>query len=516
LGLSDSTVVDPLAFPDSTTTYTVTVSVGSDCIFSDSIVITVNALPIINAGTDTSICPGDSVQLFATGGSTYEWSPAVSLTNAFIANPLAFPNAVTTYAVTGTDLNGCKSSDSLVISLLPSPVANAGADTALCLGDSVILQATGGTSFQWTPSNTLTDATAANPIAFPATTTNYIVKVNDGGTCFGYDSVTVIVYPLPNADAGNDTTVCSGSTIQLNGSGGTGYSWSPTMGLSASTISNPNALVDTSISYTLMVTDLNGCQGADTIHLAVVPSLNASIGDDTSICAGTTAQLFAAGGATYSWFPPENLNNSTIPTPVSSPDSTTTFSVIITDGICYADTLSVNIGVSTPVINAGSDAVINPGEGYQLLASGTAGTYAWSPPEGLSCINCLNPVATPQQTTTYTITVTDALGCTVSDEITLSTSCGEDVVYIPNAFTPNNNGKNDVLFVRSDGVMKLNYLRIFDRWGTMVFESNDINDGWDGTYRSEVMSPGVYVYMAEVECGNGDVIRKEGNVTLLR
>ena len=112
--------------------------------------------------------------------------------------------------------------------------------------------------------------------------------------------------------------------------------------------------------------------------------------------------------------------------------------------------------------------------------------------------------------------MTDSSGCTASDEITLSVSCTIDALYVPNAFTPDNNGHNDVLFVRSNGIIDITYFRIFDRWGKMLFESDEIESGWDGTFKGAAMPAGVYLYTLQASCGSNNPILKQGNVTLLR
>lgn len=515
-GLSDTSIANPMAYPQSTTTYTVTVSVGTDCSFSDTVTITVNELPLVTASADTMLCPGDSIQIMASGASTYEWSPASSLSESQIQNPVAFPGTTTTYTVVGTNLFGCKNSDSVKVSLLAAPIASAGNDTAICLGDSVALQASGGITFLWSPSSSLSNPSISNPIAFPLTTTTYSVKVNDGGICFGYDTVIITVNPLPIANAGNDLIACSGIPIQLNASGGAEYLWSPADGLSDSTISNPFATVTASTYYSVTVTDQNHCSASDSVYVAVAPPLVAFINGDTTICKGTSAMLLAGGGESYGWFPSGSLSDPNTDNPVATPEITTTYFVVVSDGICYADTLHTTVVVSAPSIDAGSDATIITGEAYQVSATASSGTYVWLPPDGLSCIDCLNPMASPAQTTTYTVTVTDSIGCTASDDLTISVGCNESAIFIPNAFTPDNNGHNDVLLVRSDGAIQLSYFRIFDRWGKIIFESNNISDGWDGTYKNKPMSPGVYLFTMEATCGNGEIIRKQGNVTLLK
>ena len=264
------------------------------------------------------------------------------------------------------------------------------------------------------------------------------------------------------------------------------------------------------------MTDVNHCTNTDSIYFEVVPPLISTIGHDTIICVGSVAQLTAGGGTSYSWSPAEALSDANSATPVATPSQTTLYTVIVSDDLCYEDTLQVLVSLSTPFINAGNDASVVSGSPYQLNATGSNGSFSWSPSTYLSCANCPDPVATPQTSITYTVTVTDSIGCVASDEITLTVGCDAEEIFIPNAFTPDNNGHNDVLFVRSTGLIDINYFRIFDRWGKIIFESGDINNGWDGTYNNQLMPPGVYLYTMKATCGNNEVIEKQGNITLIK
>lgn len=515
-GLSNPESESPFAFPLSTIVYTVTVVAGPDCFFSDTIKVTVNELPNIDAGTDTMVCSGDSIHLSASGGVTYHWEPAIWLSDSASSNPWSLPLDSIVYTVTGTDAYGCTNADSVSIVVLPLPVADAGIDTAVCSGDSIQLHATGGTIFLWQPASFLDNALIPNPVAFPLQTTNYVVATSADGICYNYDTVVVTVNPLPLVDAGADQTVCMGDTLPLNATGGLTYFWSPPTGLSSTDISNPTAVVNESVTYTVTVTDQNFCSAADSIHLQVVPDLIAMAGYDTTICLGSAANLYASGGSQYLWMPANVLNDPQSATPIAMPDETTTFTVFVSDGICYADTLQVKVIVSKVEVDAGADATIVSGTPYQLLATGSQGSYSWYPAEGLSCTDCQNPTAIPLAETSYTVTVTDSTGCEASDTVTLKTGCNAESVFIPNAFSPDNNGHNDVLYVRSTGVIEVLYFRVFDRWGKIIFEANDISQGWDGTYNGQVMPPGVYLYTLKARCGLDEIFERQGNVTLIK
>ena len=256
------------------------------------------ALAITN---DTSICAGGSVNLTVTvtdsAGFTapyiYLWSPAAGLSCTTCQSPIASPAATTAYMVMVTDSTGTQDSAIVTITVLSAlPTADAGPDASMCIQESTQLNASGGTSYSWSPVTGLNNPNISNPMASPTATTNYEVTVSNA--CGSdIDSVTVVVNPLPTVDAGPDTSVCIGGSVQLNATGGTSYLWISGAGLSDTTISNPMASPLATTTYTVVVTDVNGCVNIDSVTVSVGggPIIAASTRD--SICAGDTAQLYA-------------------------------------------------------------------------------------------------------------------------------------------------------------------------------------------------------------------------------
>jgi gliding motility-associated-like protein len=148
-------------------------------------------------------------------------------------------------------------------------------------------------------------------------------------------------------------------------------------------------------------------------------------------------------------------------------------------------------------------------------------SYSWQPQNDLSCTDCPRPIATPKYSTDYTITVTDSNSCRVSSKVQVIVLCQGAKVFVPNTFSPNGDGANDIFFVQGTGLARIKSLRVFNRWGEVVFEKRDfaVNDpsiGWDGTFKGQKAAPDVYIYQLEVFCENSEVIRTEGNVALIR
>jgi gliding motility-associated-like protein len=260
-----------------------------------------------------------------------------------------------------------------------------------------------------------------------------------------------------------------------------------------------------------------GCTNKDSVQIFLKEPLNIQASPGANVCEGGVVQLFATGGITYLWSPAEGLDNPYVPNPIASPAQTTSYTVTSTDGVCFtaSDVSVVTINPQT-YLGVSTDAEIVYGQNIQLRAYGK-GTFNWSPPDFLSCTDCPNPtVLHPDKPMTYTVSVVDSNGCRREDDVSITLTCSDDVVYVPDAFTPNGDRKNDVFRVRSYGLQQLSFLRVFNRWGELVFETNDLNQGWDGTYKGQICSPAVFVWYLEGTCSNGTRILKQGNVTLIK
>jgi hypothetical protein len=226
--LSDLTIANPDAFNTATTTFYLTGTDTNGCVNIDSVEVAVNLLPVVVASGDVAICLNDDTQLQASGANTYIWSPATSLSDATISNPMASPTITTEYVVTGTDGNSCVNTDTVLVTIFNLPVVDAGLNDTICVGDFAQLQASGAVSYVWSPADSLSNTTIDNPIANPSATTDYIVTGTDGNLCVNTDTVRIVVNDLPLVDAGNNEVICIGDTIQLLATGALNYFWSPT------------------------------------------------------------------------------------------------------------------------------------------------------------------------------------------------------------------------------------------------------------------------------------------------
>ncbi len=249
----------------------------------------VNPLPVANAGADVAICTGDNTTLSASGGISYNWSPGTGLNNTAVSNPVASPVQTTSYVVQVTDTNGCRNTDTVTVTVNALPPANAGIDSAICLGSNAQLNATGGIIYTWTPATGLSNTAIGNPLASPGATTTYTVTVTDGNGCSKTDEITITVNSLPVAVASADSVICNGSAITLHASGGISYSWSPVTDLDNPVLQNPTASPSVPTTYTVTVTDNNGCTDTEEVQVDVDAQPVADFDFTDSVdCSGVT------------------------------------------------------------------------------------------------------------------------------------------------------------------------------------------------------------------------------------
>lgn len=418
--------------------------------------------------------------------------------------------------------------DSATIEILDTLIAQAGPDTVICIGNSVQLTGNGADSWQWNPGSGLNCNTCQNPIATPNVTTTYTLTITVGG-CNAYDVVTIIVDNPSPVNAGPDVSICTGDSIQLNASNANSYSWTPPAGLSCDNCSNPWAQPNSTTTY--IVTGTNGCFTThDTLTVTVNPSVNASAFGDATVCPGDTVQLSASGGTTYTWSPQDGLNDPNTQNPVAVDFTSTTYFVLVANQFGCTDTASVTINVydipdvvvtpQNPDQNNHCDTSIYLGNSVNLSATGGV-SYLWYPPTYLDDQFSATPISILPQDSfiTYYVTVTSAEGCKNIDSVTVCVSWNA-LVLVPSAFSPNNDGHNDLCRLLVRGIFSLDQFYIYNRWGEIVYQTTDLNTamniGWDGKLNGTEQPVGVYIYLVIGKGHEGNTIQRQGDVTLVR
>ncbi len=340
------------------------------------------------------------------------------------------------------------------------------------------------------------------------------------------DSITknVFINPLPRIDAGPaDTGICPGDTIRLTGHGGASYVWSPDSLVSCTHC--PVTLVSSAkpTTYYVIGTDSNGCINRDSITARIQIRTTADVLPGGEICIGESFRLHASGATIYQWQPERFLDSPNIASPLATPIITTHYVVMSMEGTCLAryDTVTVVVH-PTPYFDAGDDQFINYGSSVTLnpTEKGIA-RIEWRADSTLSCLDCFRPVAHPSFTTIYYAKGYSKYGCVDSDSVVVRVRCNGDSVFIPNSFTPNGDGLNDVFYPRGKGISYISAMRIFNRWGELVFERynfpiNDEKSGWDGSYKGSKLPPDVFMYTIQTRCATGEPLLWKGDVSILR
>ncbi len=416
-GLSNAAIANPIATVSGTTQFVVKGISAFGCSALDSVIINIKPNPVITTNPDTAFCKGASVQLTATGGTTYSWSPATGLNNTGIFNPVAAPAGTTKYIVTGTGINGCKKSDTVTVTVNPLPLVKTIADIAICLGNSLPVATSGAASYSWSPAAGVSNTTISNPVITPTDTAQYIVKGASLAGCIAFDTLNIFTRQLPVVKAGNDTIICASTTIQLLGSGGLTYSWSPSASLNNAAINNPIATPADTTEYIVKGTDAFGCSSNDSVTVFTRPLPIVTLTADTSICKSIPVQLTAGGGVKYQWLPATGLSNPAVQNPIAIILSTQIYKVIVTAANNCTAQDSVKITVKAdPVFSVSPNDSTCFNSPVQLNASG-GNSYSWSPSSLVSNAGISTPVTVGNSTTVYSVIIKENT-CNFTDTLT--------------------------------------------------------------------------------------------------
>ncbi len=426
-------------------TKTVKLVVGSDkgCIDTVSQIVDVRDQPdMVLPFKDTLICSIDSLQLRAVGDGIFQWSPGYNMINSTSSTPVVYPKVTTTYKVTMTE-NRCVTSDEIRVRVVDKVTLDAGIDTTICLTDTIQLSPrSDGLRYSWTatPQAYFVDANTRNALTVPFGNTIYHVVANIG-SCVAEDEFSVRTIPYPQVIAGNDVVICYDDTVRLNGyTDGSSFRWDPLFSLDNPGSLTPNAFPLNTRTYTLLGFDTLGCPkpGIDRVTVTVRQEIKAFAGEDTSVVVNQPLQLNGSGGEFYSW----------------------------------------------------------------------------SPETGLSGLSIPNPVAVLNRNTSYVVKAYTADGCFDLDTINIKVFQTAPDIFVPNAFVPG--GKNRELKPMAVGISSLDYFRVYNRWGQLVFQTTEVNKGWDGRVSGVVQQNGTYVWMISGTDYTGRKVTKRGTAVLVR
>jgi gliding motility-associated-like protein len=427
------------------------------------------------------------------------------------------------YTITVKDANGLTRLTSITIPNSQGPQINAVANPASCLNNDGTVQVSiinGVAPFQYSDDG----INFQNTGLFSALDTGMkSVIVKDANGCISSLNIVVQVINNLTVDAGNDITICEGKNGTLNaGSNGNSFSWSPTASLMQSASLSPVAAPLTTTKFYLTAR-LGICSKTDSAMVYVNPAPIADAGINISTCYGKTIQLHGSGGTNYIWSPDTYLDYPANPDPmVIKPINTTTYQLTVTDNnnCSSIQPARITVTVTAPAkVFAGNDTSVLKNQSLQLNAldvnNSGFDSYIWSPSAGLNNSGIQNPVAMITKDIVYTVTATTPDGCEGEGSVSIKVFTFSDI-FVPNAFTPNGDGRNDILKPILIGIKELRLFTVFNRWGQRVYSTKNQGTGWDGTISGQLQESGTYVWMAEGIDFNGITIHRQGTVVLIR
>jgi gliding motility-associated-like protein len=536
LGDTSVTPGPSYTYPD-TGIYTVKVIANKNAPCSDSTTAQVRVFPgFFPAFNHTGVCLNTPIQFgdltTATYGNINFWRydfgvTSISNDTSRQQNPTYSYNAIGSYTaelIVGSS-KGCRDTIYSTVNIIDKPaITMAFKDTLIC-NDTIQLSANGSVgAISWTPNYNITNSTSVTPSVWPATTTTYTVEFNENG-CRNTDTVRVRVVNTVNLTASNDTTICANDPVQLWAStDGFQYSWLPDP-----TLSNPNILfpiatpVAPTTTYQLR-SAIGNCVATEDVIVTVAPRPTVNAGNDDFICYNSSTQLNAqTNGSSFTWSNSGSLSDPNVLNPIATPTNTTLYILSAIDPAsgCPKPSLDTVRVTVLPKVNAfaGNDTVIIAGLPLQLKATGGV-TYQWAPATGLDNPNVQGPIAmldgNPEYIT-YTVTVADQAGCSDTASITIRVYKTGPEIFVPTGFTPNSDGRNDVFRPIYVGMQTVDYFRVYNRWGTLLY-TNNVNDGkgWDGTINGIKQNSGTFIWMVRATDVLGKVHFKKGTVTLIR
>ncbi len=460
---------------------------------------------------------------FSTGQTSNEQNPLLTFTDEMSV----------TVTLTVTDVTGC--TDTVTAQIDINVVNDSiSSEKPICPDNSVALNPdfNAGYDYTWVsePNDPNFDPTNPNPEVSPTDTTLYIVMITNGG-CTVTDSITVIPQEAPTVDLPEDQILCSDGqfTIKVLNSNADVFTWADNPGFNPTLPETSDSLVVTPVPngmYYVMAQNAAGCMAVDSIGVN-----NAQVDIDAEpenrkICLGESTELNITNldqgdVLSYTWTPAlDPISN-----PVVTPTTSTTYTVEASNQFGCKDTMQfvvdvISISVSAEVL--GKDTIC-PGQSTELMATVTSNstniTYEWTPSSSLTGAETANPNASPDEDTEYIVTATADGLCpdTASVRVFFMTGeCIEPYIFVPKAFTPNNDSNNDFFIVRGVNIKEL-YFVVWDRWGEKVYETEDPQaQGWDGTFKGKELTPDSYAWYLRVTCGNGETYTNKGDVTLLK
>lgn len=491
------------------------VSGSGGCLEPDTAIVTlfIEDTPTPTLDEVPTLCQGDEVTLQAYGTGALEWQPHPTLSDISIPNPIASPTETTIYTV--EDSNACGTASASVTVTVEIMETDITGDLSMCVGDVVELEATGGTSVIWSPAVGLGTPASATTTASPSSTTTYTAIIESDAGCTEEEEMTIyVVQEVPGGTTYPTVFLCAGQGVFLEADEGDSYLWSP-----AELVSNPlsqTPYVSPSENTTFTVSIANVCGvGVDSVTVELIAPTASATGGGW-MCRGETMLLSSSEGVHYSWTPAGLVENPSAQTTAVFPIQNTTFTVYVMDEFGCTGSTEIDVLVwQPPYVHAGPDREVDWLDRVRLFGTVDSDTLWWTPADALSCSDCLTPEVQVQGPQWFVLQSISPEGCLATDSVHIDVFYP---VYVPNAFSPNNDGVNDAFFV--DGVDPRGYrLEIYNRWGDLIFYSEDPAEPWIGNDQqkgSDYFVPDdVYLWRLRYELRDGPRLI-DGSVTIIR
>jgi gliding motility-associated-like protein len=531
--LSSTTGSSVSAMPNTTTIYAVSGTDVNNCTSTTNTTILVNPLPILSASPPVdTICEGDNISINANGALNYVWSPSLGLNTTQSSSVIANPITTTSYTITGADANGCSDVISATINVNPKPIITlfpAAAD--ICNGASINISAFGANSYFWNPAFGLNTTTNSVVTASPNATTNYTITGTDMNNCINTANFQLNVGINPSVViTPENPIICEGDNISLTASGANQYVWKPATTLSAGVGIMVSANPNMSTTYTLVGTDAIGCVDSISTTISVNPLPTAIINQntETTICRGDSAVIivdvsgnppwnlsYAVNGAFQ-----QQINRATNPILIFADIAGDYTIPTVTDA--NGCTSVGNRNLTLNVLNrplANFDFYPQP---VNMLSPNItfsnnsifANSWYWDFGDGFSNIVDYNPLHSYFKEGTYQVSLVVMNGiCSDTMQHTLTID-PVYTFYVPDAFTPNNDGMNDVFYPKGESIAEFE-MYIYNRWGEEVFFTTDIKEGWSGKVNNEAkIMAGYYSYKIKITDDLGEYHIVKGKVLL--
>lgn len=459
----------------------------------DSLIITnVVAFPFLFTEYSDFACEGEPYVLPDGSAATTEGIYPVQLTSQFGCD------SIVQVTVDFTPM--------VMVSIIPE------ADSLeLCQGDTTLLIADGAMTYTWESSDGVLLTTEGAIVDIAPLDDAWVTVIGTGLACSARDSIYLTVNPAPALEIVAPNAICMGDSVTISASGADSLFWMPNEFISCASCDEITVSPAQSTVFTL--SGYNGqCFGTTSLAMEVQEVPVSEVYGDTLVCAYSPADLFVLGGTTYVWSTGDTVSAISV-----EPGETTIYTVVAISGIC-SDTSFITVeAIPLPQIDAGNDTLITLGGEVQLNATGGI-NYVWSPATDLSCTNCANPLAIPAESITYCVEGIAESGCSDTSCLRIEVSDECETFFIPNAFAPETGGHemNDCFRVFGEECFGSMRIRIFDRWGELVYESTEFGDCWDGNYQGKKVNTGVFVYYFDGVLLNGEPFYRKGNVTVIR